>query len=165
MRVSSAAVHVSAGQGPGCDYRFFALLRNDSELDLALLYVKTASATCPCENTIGSFRYFDIVLPSPTLARNILGSNEALTLFLTKASPFSRRAALSPDEGRARQKDYSNSTAQNDDLRRTAISSQCLLIAGSLKRRFVNRELSSSSSRADCLLPHPAGRARAMRWP
>jgi hypothetical protein len=48
MRVS-AAVHVSAGEGPGCDYRFFALLRNDSELDLALLYVKTASATCPCE--------------------------------------------------------------------------------------------------------------------
>jgi hypothetical protein len=40
MRVSSAAVPVSAGQGPGCDYRFFALLRNDSELDLALLYVK-----------------------------------------------------------------------------------------------------------------------------
>jgi hypothetical protein len=35
MRVSSAAVHVSAGKGPGCDYRFFALLRNDSELDLA----------------------------------------------------------------------------------------------------------------------------------
>ena len=119
MRVSSAAVHVSAGQGPGCDYRFFALLRNDSELDLALLYVKTASATCPCENTIGSFRYFDIVLPSPTLARNILGSNEALTLFLTKASPFSRRADLSP-EGRTRQKDYSDSTAQNEDLRRTA---------------------------------------------
>jgi len=163
MRVSSAAVHVSAGQGPGCDYRFFALLRNDSELDLALLYVKTASATCPCENTIGSFRYFDIVLPSPTLARNILGSNEALTLFLTKASPFSRRAALSPDEGRARRGNYSGSTAQNDDLR-TAISSQCLLIAGSLKRRFVDREL-SPSSRADCLLPHPAGRARAMRRP
>jgi hypothetical protein len=48
------------------------------------------------------------------LARNILGSNEALTLFLTKAPFifFSQGAALSPDEGRARQGDYSDSNAQ-----------------------------------------------------
>jgi hypothetical protein len=31
---------------------FLSLLGNDSELDLALLEVKTASATCPCEKTI-----------------------------------------------------------------------------------------------------------------
>jgi hypothetical protein len=43
------------------------------------------------------------------LARNIFGSNEALTLFLTKA-PFTR-VALSPDEGRARRGDYSDSNA------------------------------------------------------
>jgi hypothetical protein len=56
----------------------------------------------------------DIVFPSPKLARNILGSNEALTLFLTKAPFifFSQGAALSPDEGRARQGDYSDSNAQ-----------------------------------------------------
>jgi hypothetical protein len=42
-----------------------------------------------------------------------LGSNEALTLFLTKAPLFLlARAALSPDEGRARRGDYSDSTAQ-----------------------------------------------------
>jgi hypothetical protein len=47
------------------------------------------------------------------LARNSLGSNEALTLFLTKAPLFLlARAALSPDEGRARRGDYSDSTAQ-----------------------------------------------------
>jgi hypothetical protein len=40
----------------------------------------------------------DIVFPSPTLARNILGSNETLTFFLTEASLFRlARAALSPD--------------------------------------------------------------------
>jgi hypothetical protein len=42
-----------------------------------------------------------------------LGSNEALVLFLTKAPLFLlARAALSPDEGRARRGDYSDSTAQ-----------------------------------------------------
>src|SRR5205807_10471670 len=57
--------------------------------------------------------YLDIVFPSPTLARNSLGSKEALTLFLTKAPLFLlARAALSPDEGRARRRDYSDSTAQ-----------------------------------------------------
>jgi hypothetical protein len=35
-----------------CNDRFLALLGNDGELDLALLDVKTASATCPCEKTI-----------------------------------------------------------------------------------------------------------------
>jgi hypothetical protein len=34
------------------DHRFLALLGNDGELDLALLDVKTASATSPCEKTI-----------------------------------------------------------------------------------------------------------------
>src|SRR5947208_7562975 len=70
-----------------CNDRFLALLGNDAELD--------------------------IVFPSPTLARNSLGSNEALTLFLTKAPLFLlATAALSPDEGRARRGDYSDSTAQ-----------------------------------------------------
>jgi hypothetical protein len=35
-----------------CNDRFLALLGNDGEFDLALLDVKTASATCPCEKTI-----------------------------------------------------------------------------------------------------------------
>src|SRR5439155_13606189 len=43
-------------------------------------------ATCPCEKTTSPFRYFDIVFPSPTFARNSLGLNEALTLFRTKNS-------------------------------------------------------------------------------
>src|SRR5205807_10539681 len=46
----------------------------------------------------------------PLLARNSLGSNEALLLFLTKAPLFLlARAALSPDEGRARQGNYNDS--------------------------------------------------------
>ena len=39
-----------------CDYRFFALLRNDSELDLALLYVKNRVRDL-------SLRKYDLILP------------------------------------------------------------------------------------------------------
>jgi hypothetical protein len=81
-----------------CNDRFLALLGNDRELDLALLDVKTASAICPCEKNL---LYLDIVFPSPTLARNSLGSNEALTLFLTNA-PFFFFTGTAPDEDRAR---------------------------------------------------------------
>jgi hypothetical protein len=96
-----------------CNYRFLALLGNDGEFDLALLDVKNRVRDLSLRETIWSFRYLDIVFPSPTLARNSLGSNEALTLFLTKAPLFLlARAALSPDEGRARREDYSDSTAR-----------------------------------------------------
>jgi putative tryptophan/tyrosine transport system substrate-binding protein len=36
-------------------------------------------------HNVAEIRYLDIVFPSPTLARNVLGSNEALTLFLCRA--------------------------------------------------------------------------------
>jgi hypothetical protein len=42
------------------------------------------------------------------------------------------------------------------DLRRTAFSSQCWPIAGSLKRRFVDRELSPKPLRFDGLVHVPA---------
>jgi hypothetical protein len=47
----------------------------------------------------------DIVFPSPTLARNILGSNEAVTLFLTTTSLFfpNKNSPFFPDEGSAMQ--------------------------------------------------------------
>jgi hypothetical protein len=53
-------------------------------------------------DSIWSFQYFDTVFPSPTLARNILGSNEALPLFLT-ATPlfFLSKSSLSLDEDSA----------------------------------------------------------------
>ena len=61
-----------------CDHRFLALLGNDGELDLALLDVKN--------------RVRDLSLRK----YNILGSNEALTLFLTKASPIFSQGCPSP---------------------------------------------------------------------
>jgi hypothetical protein len=46
----------------------------------------------------------DIIFPSPTLARKILGSNEALPLFLTTTPLFfPNKNSLSPDEGSAKQ--------------------------------------------------------------
>ena len=59
-----------------------------------------------------------------------MGSNEALTLFLTKAPFFFlTRAALSPDEGRARRGDYSDSNAQMKiRLVRTVVTKQARLI-------------------------------------
>jgi hypothetical protein len=75
-----------------CDYRFLALLRNDS-----------------------------IVFPSPTLARNTLGSNDALTLFLTQA-PFFFRAALHPMTARSRQINRRTQSLEHRDNRRTHAS-------------------------------------------
>src|SRR5258707_11459710 len=84
-----------------CNHRFLALLGNDGVRDLSLR-----------ENNL-ILPIFGYRFPSPTLARNSLGSNEALTFFLTKAPLFLlARAALSPDEGRARREEYSAFTAQ-----------------------------------------------------
>src|SRR5258706_11422436 len=81
-----------------CNHRFLALLGNDGVRDLSLR-----------ENNL-ILPIFGYRFPSPTLARNFLGSNEALFLFLTKAPLFLlARAALSPDEGRARQGNYNDS--------------------------------------------------------
>jgi hypothetical protein len=83
-----------------CNHRFLALLGNDGELDLALLDVKNRVRDL-------SLRKNNLILPIfgyrfSLAARNSLGSNEALTLFLTKAPLFLlAKAALSP-EGRAR---------------------------------------------------------------
>src|ERR1043166_2829280 len=72
-------------------------------LTLPFWMKKTASATSPWEKTTCPFRYLVIVFPSPTLARNILGSNEALAfalqdlgrlaLLLTESPPLSDGAA------------------------------------------------------------------------
>src|SRR5258706_8567527 len=84
-----------------CNHRFLALLGNDGVRDLSLR-----------ENNL-ILPIFGYRFPSPTLARNSLGSNEALTFFLTKAPLFLlARAALSPDEGRARRGGYSDSPAE-----------------------------------------------------
>ncbi len=66
---------------------FLAPLRNDGELDFALLDVKN------------SFRYFDMAFPSPTLARKALGSNEVLFLLL-KTAFLSLLTRAPPDDYR-----------------------------------------------------------------
>jgi len=43
-----------------CDDRFLAQFGDDADLDLAVLYVNTASAGSPCEKT---FRFYDRSLP------------------------------------------------------------------------------------------------------
>jgi hypothetical protein len=65
-----------------CNHRFLALLGNDGELDLAFLNVKNRVRDLSLrKNNLA------IVFPSPTVARNNLGSNEALLLFLTEFPP------------------------------------------------------------------------------
>jgi hypothetical protein len=84
------------------------------------------------------------------LARNFLGSNEALLLFLTKAPLFLlARAALSPDEGRARQANYNDSPRKGThdlvNVARLAPSIEAGLAAWSLPAQ--EREIAQARSR------------------
>jgi hypothetical protein len=76
------------------NHRLLALLGNDGQLDLALLKVEDRVRRVSLGENDLILRYDDTVFPSPTLARNFLGSNEALIFFLMEASLFLARKGL-----------------------------------------------------------------------
>jgi hypothetical protein len=79
-----------------CNHRFLALVGNDSELDLALLDVKNRVRDLSLREDETSFD------PKIFLAK--VGEGKTISKYRTsQASLFLARAALSPDENRARQ--------------------------------------------------------------
>jgi hypothetical protein len=66
------------------DHCFLALLGDDENLDLSLLDIEDGIWASPCENT-WHLSNFNMVLPSPTLARKFFGSNVVFGAFGMKA--------------------------------------------------------------------------------
>jgi hypothetical protein len=94
-----------------CNHRLLALLGNDSELDLALLDVKNRVRDLPLWENNLILVEFGYRFPSPTLARNVLGSN--LGLRLTTDCPFFRNKSSFPPPNTVRRRAIiANSTAE-----------------------------------------------------
>jgi len=95
-----------------CDYRFLALLGNDSELDLALLDVKNGVRDL-------SLGKDNLILPisryrlAPThLGEKYLGIKRGFNSLLQNAPLFLSREGSPQTKARARREEYSDSTAQ-----------------------------------------------------
>jgi hypothetical protein len=102
-----------------CDDCFLPLLRNDGEFYLALLDVKNRICNLFLREDNLILWYLVTVVPPPTLARNILGSNETLPVFFTTTPLFLplRRRVLPADEGSGGSTvNYSNSNTPSEEL-------------------------------------------------
>src|ERR1700716_2797209 len=95
-----------------CDHRFLALLGNDGELDLALLNIKDRISDLALRKNNLVRPIFRYRLSLAHFGEKCFGIKRGFGFLPHRGLPFSfSRAALSPDEGRARRRDYSDSTA------------------------------------------------------
>src|SRR6476619_8642816 len=96
-----------------CNDRFLALLGNDGELDLAFLDVKNRVRGLSLRKNNLILPIFGYRFSLAHLGEKYFGIKRGLN-FLPHRLPccLSRRAALSPDDGRARRGNYSDSIAQ-----------------------------------------------------
>src|ERR1700724_1444887 len=89
-----------------CDHRFLALLGNDGELDLALLDVENRVRDLSLSKNDLILPIFGYRFSLAHLGEKFFGIERGFNSLLTKAPLFLlTRAALSPDEGRARRAD------------------------------------------------------------
>src|SRR5881394_1305993 len=96
-----------------CNHRFLALLGNDGELDLALLDVKNRVRDLSLRKNNLILPIFGYRFSLAHLGEKFFGIKRGFNSLPHKGSLFLlARASLSPDEGRARRGDYSDSTAQ-----------------------------------------------------
>src|SRR2546430_15857080 len=98
-----------------CNHRFLALLRNNGEFDLALLDVKNRVRDLSLRENNLILPIFGYRFSIAHLGEKFFGIERGLTSLPHKGSLFLlARAALSPDEGRARRGAFNDSLAQND---------------------------------------------------
>ena len=96
------------------DDRFLPLFGKDGEFDPAFLNVENRVGGFALRKNDLVFLEFRYCFPLPYFGEKYFGIERGLWLSSSWRHPFFllARAALSPDEGRARRGDYSDSTAQ-----------------------------------------------------